>query len=389
MARVILHIDMNAYFSSCAELAQPEYKGKVIAIAHDDNRSVISTASYAARKYGIHSAMPVYQAKKLCPHLILIPPDFALYEYYTKRFVAIIKSFSPIIQMASIDECFVDMSERLKNEKKPLEVIASIQKRIYQETGLSCSIGVAPNKFLAKMASDMKKPMGLTVIRKKEIPVKLWPIPINKMFGVGKKTTAQLLKIGIKTIGDLANYPDDYTLKMLLGVNAYTLKKWAQGIDKSPVKVEQDDPKSIGHSRTLEHNTNDYQELTSLLAKLAKLVSQRAKKEHMLGLSVSLTMKDASFRVKNRSCQLDDYTNDQEVILTSALNLFDKNYRGETLRLLGITLQKTINESDYSQQISLFEPLKPLKNKNEIQNLVKKLNQELGKDLLKIAGGEK
>lgn len=391
MSRVILHIDMNAYFASVAEIAHPEYKGKPLVVGGMSNRSVVSTASYAARKYGIHSAMPIYQARNLCRDLIIVPPDFPLYEHYTNLFVNIIKSYSQIIQMASIDECFVDMTEALKGKKKPLEIIKSIQTRIYKELGLPCSIGVAPNKFLAKMASDMKKPMGITIIRQKEIKEKLWPLPIKDMFGVGKKTAPHLEEIGIKTIGDLATFEDEYTLKSILGVSYYTLTNWANGIDDSPVKVDVDDLKSIGHSRTLESNTSDYQEIASMLNKLSLMVSERAKNEKLIGDTVALTIKYADFSVISRATKLDDYTNDKEIIYDNILKLLDANYDGKPLRLLGVTLQKLVREENYLRQLTIFdsEAKNSLTKRDEIVTIIKNINQKLGKESLRIAGEKK
>lgn len=388
MARVILHIDMNCYFASCAVIAHPEYKGKPLVVGSDSKRGIVSTASYEARKFGINSAMPIYKAKELCKDLIIVNPDFALYHYYTNRFVNVIKSYSNIIQMASIDECYVDMTERLKNEKDPLKVIESIQTRIYEEVGLPCSIGVSTNKFLAKIASDIKKPMGITVIRQKEIKEKLWPLPIKDMFGVGKKTAPHLISIGINTIGDLANYKDEYILKNILGKSYYTLINWAHGIDDREVNVEIEDLKSIGHSRTLENNTNDYSEIISMFNKLALMVAKRAQREHMIGDTIAITIKYDDFKVNNRAVKLYDYTNDKDEILSKALELFESNYKqGKMIRLLGITLQNTIKDDEYVHQMSIFEDedYAPKIKKNEINEIIKDINDKLGKESLKVA----
>ena len=169
MKRIILHIDMNAYFASVAQIADPRLKGKPVAVGGKSSRSIITTASYEARRYGVKSAMPVFMAKELCPDLIIVNSDFSLYEKYTRLFVEIIKRYSIKIEMASIDECYVDMSEELINNPEPMKVVEDIQDKIFNELGLPCSIGVAPNKFLAKMASDMKKPLGITVLRKRDV----------------------------------------------------------------------------------------------------------------------------------------------------------------------------------------------------------------------------
>ena len=315
MKRIILHIDMNAYFATCAQIANPSLKGKPVAVGGKSSKSIISTASYEARKYGVHSAMPVFMAKELCPHLIMVDPDFSLYEKYTREFVKIIKRYSYKIEMASIDECYVDMSEELLNNNDPMRVVEDIQDKIYKELGLSCSIGVAPNKFLAKMASDMKKPLGITVLRKRDVELVLWKLPIKDMFGVGKKTAAMLNKLGIQTIGDFANYENDMLLKKKLGKGYYTLMNWAHGNDESPVSTEVEDLKSVGNSRTLEDNTNDYQEIKSMISKLSKMVSDRAKNDKLYSNQISITIKYDDFSVKNHSKKIDHPTNDYEDIL--------------------------------------------------------------------------
>ena len=311
MQRIILHIDMNAYFASCAQVANPALKGKPVAVGGHSSKSIITTASYEARRYGVKSAMPVFMAKKLCPNLIIVPGDYELYSRMTKKFVSIIRRYASIIEMASIDECYVDITEELKDNPNPLKVIKQIQMDIYKEAGLPNSIGVAPNKFLAKMGSDMKKPMGITVLRKRDVQKLLWPLPIKDMFGVGKKSAAMFEKIGIKTIGDLANYPNDLLLKKRLGKGYYTLMDWANGIDNSIVSNEVEDLKSVGNSRTFDA-TNDYQELKSMINYLSRLVSSRAKEDKLYGNSISITIKYDDFKVNTRSKKIDHPTNDYE-----------------------------------------------------------------------------
>ena len=206
MSKIILHVDMNSYFATVEKILDPSLKDKLIVVGRDSSRGVVSTACYIARKYGIHSAMPIYKAKQLCPNLVIINGHYDKYEEFRDKFLKILYEYSSKIEVASIDECYVDISEYfiMNPTLEPLKVIENIQKRIFDETELICSIGVAPNKFLAKMGSDYKKPMGLTVIRLKDVQSILWPIKIEDMYGIGKKTAPRLKEIDIKTIGDLA-----------------------------------------------------------------------------------------------------------------------------------------------------------------------------------------
>ena len=389
MKRIILHIDMNAYFATVAQVANPSLKGKPVAVGGKNGRSIISTASYEARKYGVTSAMPVFMAKELCPNLILVDTDFALYEKYTRAFVEIIKRYSYKIEMASIDECYVDMSDELLNNPEPMKVVEEIQDKIYQELGLSCSIGVAPNKFLAKMASDMKKPMGITVLRKRDVELVLWKLPIKDMFGIGKKTASMLNNLGINTIGDFANYENDMLLKKKLGKAYYTLMDWAHGNDESIVSTEVEDLKSVGNSRTLEENTNDYEEIKSMISKLSKMVSDRAKNDKLYSNQISITLKYDDFTVKNHSKKLDHPTNEYEDIFTMAMHLVEKYYDSSRyVRLLGVTMQNSAKIDTFVQQLSLFNQEAKRPNDLKINKIIQDINKQIGKNLVSLGTKE-
>lgn len=389
MKRIILHIDMNAYFASVAQIADPRLKGKPVAVGGKSSRSIITTASYEARRYGVKSAMPVFMAKELCPDLIIVNSDFSLYEKYTRLFVEIIKRYSIKIEMASIDECYVDMSEELINNPEPMKVVEDIQDKIFNELGLPCSIGVAPNKFLAKMASDMKKPLGITVLRKRDVELVLWKMPIEDMFGVGKKTAAMLKGLGIKTIGDLANYENDMLLKKKLGKGYYTLNNWAHGIDESIVSTEVEDLKSVGNSRTLEENTNDYQEIKSMISKLSKMVSERAKKDNLYSNQISITIKYDDFSVKNHSKKLDHPTNEYEDIFTLSMHLIEKYYDSSRfVRLLGVTMQNAAKIDTFVQQLSLFNQQESQPKDLKINKLIQDINKQIGKELVSLGSKE-
>lgn len=383
MKRVILHIDMNAYFASVAQNANPDLANKPVAVGGTSSRSIITTASYEARKFGVKSAMPVYMAKKLCPKLIIVAPDFRLYEKYTHDFVEIIKKYGKKIELASIDECYVDISEEISRQKSKIAYIKHIQNEIYTQLNLKCSIGVAPNKFLAKMASDMKKPMGITILSKENMIEKMYPLPINSMYGVGKKTALLLNDLGIITIGDFANYSNKFLLEKKLGKFYYVLSQWVNGEDDSEVTTEEIDLKSVGNSTTLIHDTNDYDEIKLVLEELSRKVSKRAESENLFGTRISITIRFEDFRTITRSLTLIEPTNDFEKIYLSALKILDNNYIGANLvRLLGVSLGNVRKRDQFYKQISLFENSFSSAENRIIQQVIADINKKIGLEKL-------
>lgn len=384
MKRVILHIDMNAYFASVAQNANPDLANKPVAVGGTSSRSIITTASYEARKFGVKSAMPVYMAKKLCPKLIIVAPDFRLYEKYTHDFVEIIKKYGKKIELASIDECYVDISEEISRQKSKIAYIKHIQNEIYTQLNLKCSIGVAPNKFLAKMASDMKKPMGITILSKENMIEKMYPLPINSMYGVGKKTALLLNDLGIITIGDFANYSNKFLLEKKLGKFYYVLSQWVNGEDDSEVTTEEIDLKSVGNSTTLIHDTNDYDEIKLVLEELSRKVSKRAESENLFGTRISITIRFEDFRTITRSLTLIEPTNDFEKIYLSALKILDNNYIGANLvRLLGVSLGNVRKRDQFYKQISLFENSFSSSENRIIQQVIADINKKIGLEKLR------
>ena len=384
MNKVILHIDMNAYFASVAEINDPTLKGKPIAVGGNSSRSIITTASYEARKYGVKSAMPIFMAKRLCKDLIIVPVNFKLYEKYTNAFVNVIKKYSNKIEMASIDECYVDVSEVIPKTKQ-LKWIKGIQDDILKTTGLKCSIGVAPNKFLAKMASDYKKPLGISVFGPFNVETVLWGISIKDMYGIGKKSAIYLDNLGIKTIGDFANYENQALLKSKFGKSYYTLIEWANGRGNDEVNTEEEDLKSVGNSNTLIHSTNDYETIKKEVMELSKVVSTRAKKDHLYGQTIAITLKFNDFKVINRSKKIKDVTNEYEDILIAAMELIDANYDYiKEVRLVGVTLQNVHRLDHFVKQLSLFEEdFKSFKKETSVQNkIIEDINKKLGKEKL-------
>jgi DNA polymerase-4 len=202
LGKIIFHIDINAFFASAETLRDPSLKNKPIAVCSNKRGSVVTTANYIAREYGVRSAMPLAEALKLCPHLVVTGVHFDLYEKISAQFVALCRKYTEIVEVASVDECYLDVTETIAKYKRPLDLALVIRKDIKKNIGLDVSIGIAPNRFLAKMASDIKKPNGLTVLRQKEVESKLWPLPIDRMHGVGTKSAELLKAIGMLTVGD-------------------------------------------------------------------------------------------------------------------------------------------------------------------------------------------
>lgn len=357
MAKVIVHIDLNAFFVRAEEIRDPSLENKPVAIGHLGRGGVVSTCSYEARKYGVSSAMPMNKAVKLCPNLLIVPPDYRFYITLSHQFKNYIRSITPKVESASIDELFADFTDAVKGKKNVTEYFKSIQLDLYKKTGLKCSIGVGPSKFLAKMGSDYKKPMGVTIIRRKDIINILYPLPIKDMFGVGKKTAPRLEHIGVKTIGDLANRlnnNDEATLK-ILGKFADELKLWINGYGSDEIITEYENPKSVGNSTTLKSDTNQFEIIKQTFMMLAEEVSMRAKKDSMVGNTIQIMARDTNYQARNKSITLEKLTNDSKDILNAALKLYERNFLDLTVRAIGVTLQNLVSIKDSSIQMTLFD----------------------------------
>lgn len=386
MSKVIMHIDLNAFFASAEELRHPEFKDKPIIICSETNRGVVSTASYEARKYGVHSAMPYYEAKRLCPNGVFIEPDFKYYTMLSRSFFNFLKNYSLIIEEASIDECYVDMSKQCENIKNPVQYFEGIRDSLLENIGLKCSIGVAPTKFLAKMASDMKKPLGVTIIRRKDLRSMLYPMPIESFFGIGKKSSIKLKEMGIYKIGDLKKRidNDDQRIIDFFGKGYSRIKDEINGYGDDIVNPLPYDSKSIGHSETFKYDTNDEEFVKSKLSELSFEVSEGAKKEKKIGKTIVLNIKDAEFNAHNKSISLNIGTSDYETIYSSVANLYENNYLGMMIRLVGVTLQNLYDSRNEDVQMDLWN-FQEFEKQDETRLLVNELNRKMKKPSLKMA----
>ena len=388
--RVIFHIDMNCFYASVEMAYNPNLKGKPLAIAGnpEERKGIIVTSSYEARAKGVKTTMTIWQARKLCPELIIMKPNFDRYRLASKEIFKMLAEITPYVQPVSIDEGYMDVTDT-DALGTPLEIAQNLQQSILNELDIPCSIGIGPNKFLAKMASDMKKPLGITVLRKRELDQTLWPLPVGEMYGIGEKTANKLNTIHVETIGDLAK-KDVYELKQLLGINGERLKNRANGIDLRPV-----DPdaiyefKGIGSSQTLPDDTIDWNEINSLMRLLADNVERRMKRKNAAGRSVQITIRYHDRKTITRSRKLQTYIDQKADILFIANELFEQHWNGEPIRLLGITVQDVEEKQQLGQQLDLFTYENEAK-KEKLYAVIDDLAEKYGKNPFKqLEGNEK
>ena len=384
-SRVIFHIDMNAFFASVEQAEKPYLRGKPIVVARGDDQSrssIISTASYEARAFGVHSAMPLYEARKLCPQLIAVDGNYDMYEMYSHRMFEILRSYTTLIEPASIDEGYLDVTSYL-GKTDYIELAKTIQNHIYRDLHLPCSVGIAPNKFLAKMASDMKKPMGITVLRLRDLPQMLWNLPVEDMFGVGKKTAPRLKEAGFTKIGHLASKNNLERLKKVVGENfALSLHDHANGIDDDPVIDHSHDvPQSIEREVTYEMDLTSAPEMLLNLKGLMGSVLNRLDEGNYDAQVVGIVVKHSDFKRYTRQQILPLPTHDQNEIMSTLEDVFNQYYtKGISVRLLGAFVSKvTLREEHYnSDDITIFSDFNKLEKEHAVDQLLNSINSSYG-----------
>ncbi|MET3574826.1 DNA polymerase IV [Bhargavaea ullalensis] len=378
-ARIIFHIDMNSFFASVEQAHDPSLKGKPVAIAGNpkERRGIVVTCSYEARAYGVYTTMPVWEARKKCPDLIVIPPDHNRYREASNAMFQLLATFTDLIEPVSIDEGYLDVTET-DWPGSAVGLAEEIQRRVLAELDLPCSIGIAPNKFLAKTASDMKKPMGITILRKRDVPAVLWPLPVIEMHGVGKSTEEKMNSVGIKTIGELAAAPDGL-LREHLGKRGLYLKARANGVDNRPVDPESaNERKSVGGSVTLPIDETDPDELKKTLKMLAGKVALRLARRELAGDVVTLQIRDADWVNHSRSRTLTNPVYAEEAIFREAEALLDRHWEGQPVRLLGVTVGRVVSRSEATEQLSIFSYEKHAREEPVLKALGE-LEQKFGK----------
>ncbi|BCB04649.1 DNA polymerase IV 1 [Bacillus sp. KH172YL63] len=343
-----------------------------------ERKGIIVTCSYEARRFGVKTTMPLWEAKKLCPDLMIMTPNFDRYRAASKGIFDILRQYSDLVEPVSIDEGYMDITDSFE-KGSPLQIASDIQNQIERQLDLPCSIGIAPNKFLAKTASDMKKPMGITVLRKRDIPAKLWPLPVIEMHGIGQKTAEKLNGVGIQTCRDLA-HANDIQLKSLLGINGLRLKERANGVDRRNVDPDSIyDYKSVGNSTTLPMDTTNQQELVGVIEKLCEKVSSRLKQKDVLAMTIQLMIRDKFRKTITRSKKLENPIDKKEDLVYFAKDLLLKHWNGDPVRLLGVTAQDVVEKSEATEQLDLFS-YKKAAEKEPLYNVLSQLQEKFGKD---------
>lgn len=379
MSKIIAHIDMNCFYASVEEKYNILLKGKPLAIAGEirERHGIIVTANYEARKYGVKSTMRVGEAKKLCPTLKLMKPNFEKYQEQSKLIFDLIKEYTPCVEIVSIDEAYIDLT----NIKNPIKTMALIQRKIYKKLLLPSSVGISFNKFFAKMASDLKKPNGFTIINKKNYRDILWNMDISKMHGCGVSSSKKLKRYGIKTIGDLAE-ANDVILNSLLGTLGLRLKQRANGNDTRKLNYTIS-RKTIGNSKTYAKDLEDEQEIEEEIKKLSLKVSHRAKNRNYVGNNISITIKFNNFKTITRAKKIKNFINDYQKIFNYSWELILENYSFDVgIRLLGISLNDIEKIDSVKEQLDIFS-YELNKNEDKLRKTLKYLNKKYDKEIVK------
>jgi DNA polymerase-4 len=354
--RRILHMDMDAFFAAVELKRHPELAGKPLVIGgrgDPTRRGVVSTASYEARKYGIHSAMPLKTAGRLCPSAVFLPVDHKEYSRVSRQVKLILKAFSPVMEDGGIDEAYLDISS---SEESSEAMARSIKEKIRSSLGLTCSIGIGPNKLLAKIASDLEKPDGLTIIRPEDLELRIWPLAVRKLWGVGPRTEEHLKRMGIRTVGEIASAGLDVLVREFGASHGLFLHRASRGIDDRPLVIHRV-PKSSSRETTFQRDTADLRIITETLLKLADQASEDIRNGGFRARNITVKVRFSSFETHTRGMTLREATDETAVIrkaATISLKRFDLK---RPVRLIGIRLGDLVSVVDEARTPSASVPV--------------------------------
>jgi DNA polymerase IV (DinB-like DNA polymerase) len=343
--RVIFHMDMDHFYTAVEEREHPEYKGKPVVVGANPKdgagRGVVSTSNYEARKAGIRSGMPISRAWKLCPDAVYLPPNFPLYIEVSIEIMDIARKYADKFEQWGIDEAFLDVSTRVKDYAEAEALARQIKREILEKERLTCSIGVGPNKLVAKVASDYQKPDGLTIVKEGEAEQFLAPLPVRRLLWVGRKTEAKLKALGINTIGALAHY-DPTVLTETFGVMGTQMHLMARGIDRSEVE-QRTEVKSISHETTFEEDTADTEAVLTALDALSEEVSKEALSQSLFFRTITVKVRYENFETHTRSKTLQFMTNRTQDLKKTARELLQPFLRGDRkVRLIGVRVSSFV-----------------------------------------------
>jgi DNA polymerase IV len=362
-----MHLDMDSFFASVEEKLNPRLKGQPILVGGTERRGVVASANYAARPFGIHAGMPMTEAKRLCPHAVFVEGNPQKYVHTSLQVLDVLKSFTPAVEPFSIDEAFMDLTQVPyvgkpgAEEGDPARILDaaipmahSIQTAVMRRVGLTATIGVASCKYVAKMASGVQKPRGLTVLTQERYRERFWERGVQELWGIGEKTRVALEKLGIRTIGQLAKFPREF-LTFHFGMNGEHMQEAALGRDETPVVpyYEGIPVKSMGHEITLSEDVADREALLAQLLRLSDMVGRRLRADHYLGRIVSVKIRDAKFRTTIRQRALPLVMDDEHEIFHTASLLLAEHWDGRPLRLIGVSVSGLVSAEGYYQP-SLF-----------------------------------
>ena len=380
---MILHIDMDAFYASVEQLDNPWLRGKCVMVGGTSNRGVVMASSYEARKFGVRSAMPIFQAKQRCPDGIFIPPRMRRYKEVSNQVMAILREFSPQVQVVSIDEAYLDISGGQRLHGDPEKTALDIKKQIRKTLQLTCSVGVAPGKFLAKVASDMNKPDGLTIIRPQDVPAFIETLPVQKVPGVGEKCVRQLEAMGIKTLGDIQKFPEQMLLNRL-GKFGQRLIELSCGMDCSVVTPHAPH-KSVSSECTLGEDTRDKKLLNTYLLRQAEEVARQLRKADVKARTITLKLKHADFTLVTRSKTIDRPTQSSKTIHSHAVKLLDNCRLNRKIRLVGVGTSG-FQSAGLPVQLDLFDTVTEKDNNWEkVDRTMETITRKFGRDAIKRA----
>ncbi len=356
MPRIVFHVDMDAFYASVETKYNPELKGKPVIIGADPKggvgRGVVAACNYEARKLGVHSAMPISRAWRMAPTAVYLPPNWKLYGEDSDRVMLLLRGFADTFEQLGIDEAFLDVSKKVKDYERAEDFARRIKREVLEKERLTCSIGVAPSKSVAKIASDFQKPDGLTVVPPDRVKDFLAPLPVSKISGVGKKTEEVLLRFGIRTIGQLSVVPGKELVR-IFGKNGIWLWAIANGLEETPVE-ERPPVKSISMEQTFEKDLADVKLVQEALLELSQEVYERAITEDVLFLTVGIKVRYKGFVTFTREKSFQDYTQEKRLIVETVRALFKEfESSGKEFRLVGVRLSNL--KKVETKQASLYE----------------------------------